>query len=207
MRLKLYRGWWYAVWREEGQTKRRALRTQDRDAANRALADYQRRLATPTGTVDSIYAAYLADKGTERATWAWKRLEPAFGSLRPDQVTRPTCRAYIAARRRDGVGDGTIRTELTFLRAALLWHNRATPAVVELPSKPPPADQYLTRSVRTACGRGGDATHQAIHRSGAGDRRAHDGYARTDMGSDGLRPRHHSPGTGEKRRKGARPSR
>jgi integrase len=145
MRLKLYRGWWYAVWREEGQTKRRALRTQDRDAANRALADYQRHLASPTGTIGSIYAAYLVDEGTERAAWAWKRLEPAFGALRPDQVTRPICRSYATGRRRDGVGDGTIHTELTFLRAALLWHNRATPAVVELPSKPPPADEYLTR--------------------------------------------------------------
>ena len=79
MRLKLYRGWWYAVWREEGQTKRRALRTQDRDAANRALADYQRHLASPTGTIGSIYAAYLVDKGTERATWAWNALSRRSG--------------------------------------------------------------------------------------------------------------------------------
>jgi integrase len=145
VRLKLYRGWWYVVWREDGQTKRRALRTADRDAAERALADYQRQLASPADTVGAIYAAYLIDKGTERAAWAWKRLAVTFGSLRPDQVSRPICRAYVTARRRDGVGDGTIHTELTYLRAALLWHNRATPAVVELPSKPPPADQYLTR--------------------------------------------------------------
>lgn len=65
MRLKLYRDWWYAVWRENGQTQRRALRTQDRGAAERALADLQR---PGTGdTVASIYAGYLADKGTERA--------------------------------------------------------------------------------------------------------------------------------------------
>lgn len=144
MRLKLYRGWWYAVWRDGGETKRRALRTQDRDAAARALADLQRHVAAPDNTVASIYAAYLSDKGKERARWAWERLRPMFGAMRPDQIDRAACRAYMAARRAK-VSDGTIHTELTFLRAALQWHDKATPAVVELPSKPPPADRHLTR--------------------------------------------------------------
>lgn len=146
MRLKLYRGWWYAVWREGGETRRRALRTQDRDAAARALADYQRHVAAPTDTAAGIYVGYLADKGTERARWAWPRLEGVFGALRPDQIDRAVCRGYVARRRADGVGDGTIHTELTFLRAALRWHDKATPAEVELPSKPPPSDRSLTRA-------------------------------------------------------------
>ena len=104
MRLKLFRGSWYAVWRENGQTQRRALRTTDRDAAQRAFDDYQRQLSKPQNDVASIYAAYLADKGTERARWAWKRLEPDFGALRPDQIDRPACRHYVATRRKDGVG-------------------------------------------------------------------------------------------------------
>ena len=106
MRLKLYRGWWYAVWRDEKGTRRAALRTQDRNAAAAALADLQRE---PSGdSVASIYTAYLADKGTERAVWAWKQLAPAFGPLRPDQINRALCRA----RRRKEVSDGTIHTEL-----------------------------------------------------------------------------------------------
>lgn len=145
MRLKLFRGSWYAVWRENGQTQRRALRTTDRDAAQRALDDYQKQLSKPTNDVASIFAAYLADKGTERAKWAWKRLQGHFGALRPDQIDRMACRGYTASRRKDGVGDGTIWSELTFLRAALRWHDPHTPAVVELPSKPPPVDKYLTR--------------------------------------------------------------
>ncbi len=145
MRLKLYRGWWYAVWRNGGKTCRRALRTQDRDAAARALADYQKAIAAPTDTVAAIYAAYLKEKGTDRATWAWGRLKPAFGHLRPDQVTAALCREYADARRTAKAGDGTIHTELTFLRAALRWHDRATPAVVKLPSKPPPKEHHLTR--------------------------------------------------------------
>lgn len=146
MRLKLYRGWWYAVWREGGETRRRALRTQDRDVAARSLTEYQQRIAAPTDTVGQIFPAYLADKGTERAVWAWKRLQPSFGALRPDQITRKECRSYVAVRRKQGVGDGTIHTELTFLRAALIWKNRNTPAQVELPSKPPPADQFMTQA-------------------------------------------------------------
>lgn len=137
MQLKLYRGTWCAVWREDGRTKRSSLRTKDRAAAERVLADYQRNAARPSGTVTSIYRAYLLDRGTDRARWAWKRLEPAFGALRPDQIDRPACRTYATMRRTAGIGDGTIWTELTFLRAALQWHDKATPAVVELPAKPP----------------------------------------------------------------------
>lgn len=145
MRLKLYRGWWYAVWRDGGETRRRALRTQDRDDAARALADYQRALAAPADTVAAIYDAYLAERGTERARWAWGRLKATFGPLRPDQVTAALCRSYATARRDAGVGDGTIHTELTFLRAALRWHDKATPAAIELPAKPPPMEHHLSR--------------------------------------------------------------
>ena len=145
MRLKLYRGWWYAVWREGGETKRRALRTQDRAVAAQLIADHARQPEASSDTVATIYAAYLMDKGTERARYAWKQLAGTFGPLRPDQVDRKLCRAYIAKRRKAPVGDGTIHTELTFLRAALLWRSKATPAVIELPSKPAPKADYLTR--------------------------------------------------------------
>ncbi len=145
MRLKLYRGVWHAVWRHEGQTRRSSLRTKDRALAERLIADHAKAAKRPSGGVASIYAAYLADRGTDRARGAWKRLEPSFGALAPDQIDRQSCRAYVAARRAAGVGDGTIWTELTYLRAGLLWHDPRTPAIVELPSKPPPMDRHLSR--------------------------------------------------------------
>lgn len=40
MRAKLYRGWYYAVWTEAGRTRRLALRTKDREAADRIIADF-----------------------------------------------------------------------------------------------------------------------------------------------------------------------
>lgn len=203
MRLKLYRGWWYAVWREGGETRRRALRTQDRDAAVRALADYERLLAAPWGIVASIFPAYLADKGTDRARWAWERLRGTFGPLRPDQVTRPLCRAYVAARRTHGIGDGTIHTELTFLRAALRWHDRATPAVVELPSKPPPAEHHLTRDQYERLLRAADTVHirlfivLALATAGRAGAILDLTWARVDFERSVIRL-----GEGERRRKG-----
>lgn len=92
---------------------------------------------------------YLADKadraGGERARYAWKRLSPVFGHLRPDQVDRPLCRAYAAQRRRAGAKDGTILKELAALRAALRWQDKNTPAIVELPPSPAPRSRHLTR--------------------------------------------------------------
>ncbi|WP_164868025.1 tyrosine-type recombinase/integrase [Rhodovarius crocodyli] len=144
MRIKLYRGWWYAVWREGGTTKRLALRTQDRDEAARALEDHKRLIAMPTTTVAGIMEAYMAAQPNERATWAWARMQTRFGHLRPDQITKANTKEYAEARKAQGVGAGTIHTELTYLRAALKW-NGADGWLIEMPSKPPPKDLHLTR--------------------------------------------------------------
>ncbi|MDE2102108.1 MAG: site-specific integrase [Patescibacteria group bacterium] len=110
----------------------------------------------------AIYAAYLADKGTERANWAWRQLGQTFGPLRPDQVTRGACRSYVVSRRTAGAGDGTIHTELSFLRAALRWHSKTTPAQVELPSKPPPLDHCLSREQYGALLAAADTPHARL---------------------------------------------
>ena len=148
MRVKLYRGKYYAVWTENGRTRRAALRTDDRRVADQRLADL---LSKPVGqTNGEIYQAYLEDlphrgKDDERPRNAWKPLEPVFGSLRPDQVTRALCRSYVAERRRQGRQDGTIGKELGCLRAALRWADKNTPAEIEIPQRPPPKDRRLTR--------------------------------------------------------------
>lgn len=148
MRIKRYRGYWYATWTEGGRTRRASLRTQDRGVAEQRLADLT---AKPVGdSVAEIYEAYLTDlqergKSRERGDYAWQHLKPVFSGLRPDQVTRARTRAYSARRRDQDAADGTIAKELSTLRAALLWRDRNTPAVVELPATPPPRDRYLTR--------------------------------------------------------------
>lgn len=152
VRLVLYRGAWCAVWRDpERGTQRRSLRTKDRAAAEQALVDFRKALDRPVGgTVDTIVAAYLAEKdqtaaAPRRLHEAWTPLKPHFAALRPDQIDRQACRTYVATRARKGVGAGTIRRELSMLRAALRWHDPHTRAVFELPSAPPPRERHLSR--------------------------------------------------------------
>ena len=149
MELKLYRGVYCAVWYADGKRQRRSLKTTDRDEGRRRLDDFKRRATAPVTTVRQIVEAYIADKKTgpsaETNKFAWKALESTFGHLRPDQVTRDLSRSYLAKRRKAGRSDNTTHRELGVLNAALRWHDKNTPAVVELPRKPPPKDRHLTR--------------------------------------------------------------
>lgn len=148
MRLKLYRGSWYAVRPGAGGTVRVALRTKDRAVAKQRLADLNRR---PVGdSINEIYQAYLEDltakgKRADRGETAWKALEYTFGALRPDQVTKDLCRSYARLRRAHGRADGTIGKELDLLRSALRWRDKYTLADFEMPPRSPPRDRRLTR--------------------------------------------------------------
>lgn len=149
VRLKLYRGKWSAVWRGSGgETKRASLRTADRNVAERNLIAFLAANDGPRETVAEIMVAFLADRegrpSHSRSADAWKRLQPHFGSLRPADIKRPTCREYAAMRARRAK-PGTIIKELSVLRAALRWHDKYTPADIEMPRQPPPRDRYLAR--------------------------------------------------------------
>jgi integrase len=149
MRLKLYRGKWCAVFRENGTTKRTSLRTTDRAEAERRLKDLER---APAGdTVADIMASYLAEKKHSARSYqgmesAWRSAKATFGNLRPDQIDRPLSRSYIMQRRKAGVSDGTIIKEMSVVRAGVKWANRGTDAVFALPSAPPPRERYLTKA-------------------------------------------------------------
>jgi integrase len=89
-----------------------------------------------------------------------KAILPRFGALRPADVTVKLCREHAAARRADGIGNGTIVTEMGHLRMTLRWarkHRHISDAPhIEIPTKPPPRDAHLTREqVRALC----DACH------------------------------------------------
>jgi integrase len=151
MRVVWFRDAFYAYWRDDDHKPRRtALRTTDRETAERRLIDFEISLRRKATTVAEIMDLYLADKaalaGGERARYAWKRLGPVFAHLRPDQIDRPLCRAYVLRRRRDKALDGTIIKELSSLRAALRWQDKNTPATIEMPPAPPPRSRHLTRA-------------------------------------------------------------
>lgn len=144
MRLARYRGAWCVYWREGKQSRRHSLRTDDKRLAEERFKDFLKASVRPPDTIEEIFDAYMAEKG-DTAKWNWKALKPHFGSLRPDQISRATCRNYITHRQKT-VQNGTIHRELTMLRAAVRWNNPHTTAVFELPSRPPPKTRYLSKS-------------------------------------------------------------
>lgn len=149
-RLKLYRGRYYAVWSEGGQTKRAALQTADLEQAKRSLVDFERQQAAPVGsTVGQYVEAYLDYKASRirdivRLRGAWANAKPTFGHLRPDQITPELCEKYANDRRTVGRSDGTILKEINVIRQGLNW-NKVTSARFEAPAAPPPRDRWLTK--------------------------------------------------------------
>jgi integrase len=147
MQIKLYRGKYYAVWRQDGQTKRLALRTEDRGVAKQRLEDLK--LKPVAETIGQIIDAYFEDKKSLSSfpsmVEAWKSLEPHFAHLRPDQVNRLLCRSYTEHRRRQNIKDGTVIKELGVVRAGINWYTPNSPAQFEMPPQPAPKDRYLTR--------------------------------------------------------------
>lgn len=145
MRLTMYRGKWCAEHIDNTGTRRRtSLRTSDRGVAERRLAD----LSIPrlANTIEGVMQAYIQDKGSERAAYSLKALRPFWGSLRPDQICPDLCRKYIERRRTAGIGDGTIRREMTDMRSAVSKFARGADAQFFFPPQPAPKDRSLSRA-------------------------------------------------------------
>jgi integrase len=159
IKLGKHRGQFVATYTDEtGKRHRSSLGTTDRQLAQTRLVAFKAHLAqkAPAGelTVGAIYAAYIEDrreegKSVERIVNAWKRMEPSFGHFRPADITKRDCNTYIAARKTDGVSDGTTWTELGYLRCALAFAVRkgwlAAAPYIKLPQKPGPREHHLTR--------------------------------------------------------------
>ncbi|RKQ70174.1 tyrosine-type recombinase/integrase [Oceanibaculum indicum] len=157
-RTVAYRGKWAVeFWEPDDAGKPCRRRTSTGLAAtieNRALAERQRdqlarELSLPAGdTCQDIWTAYIADSRAidkDRLHNAWKALQWTFGPIRPADITRQTCRSYVARREEEGVKPGTIRKELTCIRAAVNWAHKHNDAVWELPEPPPPRDIWITK--------------------------------------------------------------
>lgn len=157
LRVVKYRGK-YAVQTGTGSNRRRySLGTPDRAEAERKFAEYKRivslRRAKGPLTVGQIYEAYVQDRESEgkvsapRMRDAWKRLEPTFGKMLPEEITKTICKKYTD-QRLVTVKSGTIHAELGYLRTALRYAEgegfiEKVPKI-KLPSKAPPRDHRLT---------------------------------------------------------------
>jgi integrase len=157
-RLGKLKGRWVAVFYENGRRHRWRLNAANASEARAALREFSREresLRRPQErlTVVDVWDDYLAEivatgkASANRIRDAWKRLGDTFGRIRPDDLSMAMVRGYIQ-HRRCSASDGTIHTELGYLRAALRHGVRqgllsAAPNIV-LPSKPRPKSRHLT---------------------------------------------------------------
>lgn len=152
-RLGKLKGRWVCVWYDEtGRRHRHRLDAGTPSEARAAFREFTRKcdaIARPAErlTVEDLWADYVAEKeaqekvSVQRMKDAWKALKETFAAVRPSDVTPILVREYTA-RRRQKVGDGTVHTELGYLRAAL--RSGGAPVSVELPSKPRPRSRHLS---------------------------------------------------------------
>jgi integrase len=150
MRIVWFRGKWHAYERVDGKPRRISLGTTDRKVADRRLIDLQQGRRRNATTVAQMYEDYVSDRGSRIASiqtvhFAWKRLAPVFGHLRPDQITRVLTRAYATHERQRHISDGSIRRDLGVLGAIVRHNDKRSPAVIEMPPAPPPKSRHLTR--------------------------------------------------------------
>ena len=156
-RLGWFRGQFAVVW-YEGKLRRRyqlGVGT-EQDARTELHAFASTRLTlveTPRDTLADIYKLYHADREAEgkqvkKLHHKWVILAPAFGHLRPQDVTRQLCRDYATARTALGKKANTIETELRQLRTIINWAHQAK-LIKDLPTlwvppPPEPRDRHLT---------------------------------------------------------------
>ena len=152
------RGCFYIVWTERGRSRERSTGTSDRREAEVALADFLRSQPINAGPRDpaavgvtDVLADYALDRGERmmdaaRLGYAIEALTRFWIGRSVQDVTKRTCEAYGRHR---GKASGTVRRELTVLRAAINHAHqdgRLTRTVaVELPEAPLPRHRWLTR--------------------------------------------------------------
>lgn len=154
-RLGRLKGRFVVTWIDAGKRRRYRLDALTAKDAEREAIDRIRRetIQTGTATVETLWTAHRQDHAgrpiAETMRHTGKAILPHFGALRPDQVTVDYCRAYTASRRKAGISQGSIWTELGHLRMALRWAEKVQMIEraphIERPQKPAPKDRYLTR--------------------------------------------------------------
>ena len=113
------------IWRDSGgRRKRYSLGTGDPREAQRRAPTVYAELTRPDGkSVADLWKAYMADKRGRAILvtmeHTWKALSARFGQMDGDRITVADCRAHIEERRRAGIKDGTLVTELGHLRTVL----------------------------------------------------------------------------------------
>jgi integrase len=156
-RAVLYRGRYYAEWREGGQVRRKTLNTSDPYTASAALKAFVEAVEISNRpaqiTVEFCWNGYRETLGAKSAAktmgYEGKSILPFFGPSNAEEITEEDCREYRALRLRAGRRDGTVWTELGRLRSALRWAEKkriiARAPAIYRPPMSAPRDLRLTR--------------------------------------------------------------
>lgn len=115
------------------------------DLARQRLEDLRRYDKDTPTLVKDLWFEYAQEKENryKDLEYMWRSLSPHFGHLRPDQITRETCKDFMMSK---NVKAGTVIRQLGALRAAIKWGDPHSPAEFWFPPTPPPRDRYLTRT-------------------------------------------------------------
>lgn len=149
---------WEIVWCERGRRRSRSCGTEDREEADQRLAE-EIAGQQPAGPCDparrpiaQILTGYMTEHAPStgdpaRIGYAVAALLPFWGENMAGDVTGTTCRAYARYRK---ASDGTVRREMTTLRAAINHDYRegrlTRPVPVTLPARPPSRDRWCDRA-------------------------------------------------------------
>lgn len=153
-RITRLRGKLALTFERDGKRCRHSLGTNDASEAYRIAPSIFAELTRPTGrTVADIWRAYVLHNAgkaiIETMGHTWKALEHRFGYMDGEAVTTEDCREHTRERRKAGIKDGTIHTELGHLRTVLVWGAKERiiqyAPTIERPPKPDPKDRYLSR--------------------------------------------------------------
>lgn len=166
---------WVIDWTDEisGRTRSVSTGTEKRAWAeiwrDQWIAGRQQPLPPTQPRISDILDGYLADRRPRVAAFATLQYAAAsirrhVGNLEPRMLAR---RAYVDRRVRDKVSDGTIRREISALRAALAWAQHegwidAAP-YVEMPPRPAPRDRWLTRDEVNRLIRSASTPHMRLY--------------------------------------------
>jgi integrase len=165
----------YSVRIDGSRYRTRIPHAPENEAAARAEAEvivrqHRERYGAKLSTCDEIFNAYIIDAqarenpvvSPDNLIYAKKALSPHFGKLTAVDCTREQSRAYLKSARAEGRADSTMRTQMSYLRAAMRWHDPHTPAVFELPSEKQTRDRWLTTEEMRALIDGTGSTHTRL---------------------------------------------
>jgi hypothetical protein len=114
------------VFESGGKRRRFRLNAKDASEAHRVAPGIFAQLTQPAGTkVKDLWDAFVQNLVGRAVTvtmvHTWKALKDRFGEMEAAAITVADCRAHMAERRKNGIMDGTLLTELGHLRMVLRW--------------------------------------------------------------------------------------